>query len=130
MTNGLLDKALADVEIPLVVYLYELGNLIQARPEDKWAFELTAQSRLQNLRAALEQVRGKYEVSLPDQEVIKYGIRQLASRERLFRSSEQSPRDKELAATLQQTLEAIISKGPGIQGTLPTLLNFARTYNR
>ena len=129
MTDDLSNKALADVEALLVLYLSELGNLMLASPEHRWAFELTAQSRLKILRTALENVREKYEVLLPEHEIIRYGINQLASRERPFRSSGQSVKDKKLATTLQRTLEAIISEGPGVQSTLPGLLNFARTYS-
>jgi hypothetical protein len=130
MADDLVSKALEEVKQPLVLYLTELGDLIHAVPEDKETFEFTTQNKLQMLRDALDLARQKYEVLLPDSDVITYGIKcvnEQRMNHKAYAQSTGSVMDSKIAAESQQTLEAILKDAPAPL-TLTGLLAFARSY--
>lgn len=76
--DDLNEQALAEIEIPVKMYLAELGYLMEAKtPEKIETFELTAQNRLEKLRQAMSEARQKFEIPLTDEQVITYGIKAL-----------------------------------------------------
>ena len=123
--DKLTEQALEEVGIPAKMYLAELGNFMGAEtPEERETFELTAQNRLEILRAAVEKARQKYEVPLLDEEVINHGLKALGQTHGVLKA-DSSPQGRQLVTTLETTLKAILNNGPT---TLPGLLASARDY--
>ena len=123
--DELTTQALAKIEIPTKMYLAELGYLMEAEtPEERETFELTAQNRLEKLRRAVDGARQRYEVPLPDEEVINYGLKALGQTHGVLKA-DSSSQGQQLVTTLETTLNAILKNGPT---TLPGLLASARDY--
>ena len=123
-------KALADVESPLRSYLSALVDLLNGAPDEKGTFTLVAQRRQKTLTDAVDAARQRYEIPLPDPDVIKYGIVVLS---KVYAVQGEVPEQtstgqgKQFARSLKTTLEAII--GEARVTTLTGLTTFARNYS-
>ncbi|MBI2141039.1 hypothetical protein HYU16_01305 [Candidatus Woesearchaeota archaeon] len=135
MADDLTGRALEEVNGSLLCYFLNLGELVQAsQPEQRLLLGLLERSQLEHLEAALEDARGKFEVPLPEQEVIRYGLSQLirqhkhavgAMQAQAGTNPQIAQANAQFEMALRQSIETILSQG---ETTLLGMLNSAVNY--
>ena len=120
-------EALKEIAQQIKLYLTEVANLIMSTtPDQRGAFDFTAQNRLAIAQTAVDEMRQKYELTdIRDFDVLSFGVAELTKTLKIFRGSADK-RDKSLAATVETALTEVLRSNPGI--TLPGLLAQARAY--
>ena len=100
-------EALNEVAAPIKLYLTEVASLAHSTADERGFRDLTAQNRLATAEAAVNHVRQKYELAIPDSEVLKFGVRQLTNVLPVFAGS-RDPNDRLLEHTVATAIELVL----------------------